>query len=719
MERRPPPGGTARRTGAAGGVPSAGRPCPAGRVPSGGLRSSAGHALSAAHARSAGRPRAADRLPSAGLPRRAWARLVAGLAAGLTAGAAGLTAGLAVVFTVGLGTAASAAPAGPLTPAAGPDGSLIMVLDSSGSMAGSDGSGHTRIAAARTAIGSVVDSLPAGYPTGLRVYGAGKPHGCDDTSLLQPVTALDRAAVKREVAAVRPKGDTPTALALTKAAADLPRTGRRTILLVSDGESDCGAPKPCQVAAKLAGDGVGLRIDTVGFQVGGAARSELECVARAGHGAYYDAPDAAALGRQLVRASQLSADAYRLEGSRTSGGASPASAAPMTAGGQYLDTIGPGETRWYSPALDTASTADLSATAVPQPGVRVSYGDGLELTLRTAGRSGYTCDTQSRHFGQDEGATTLTGAVSRVPSQSHGDSCDKAGRYLLSVHRTSAATSDRGRWPVELTYVTEAPLPPGTVPAAARTDYGTAPAPVTGTPRDLTGGDSFNDAPAVTTGVWRDRLLPAQTRYYKVRLGWGQQLTYDAEFANEPRTERSAGTASTFVSTSAYAPGRLPVADASQARTDRLYDGSPVSVGTGTVPVTWTNRWVSEQSADTVRAAGAYWIAVSLGPGAAGLAKDTAVGVLLRVRVTGRELAGPQYQAPPLAQQGSAHKAGGGNPAEQGESTAAAGSGGSGGVTGRDLLAAGTGGAVALAGVGTAALVHRSRNRTRTTRGGI
>nr|WSX78118.1 VWA domain-containing protein [Streptomyces sp. NBC_00899] len=638
-------------------------------------------------------------------------RLLRPAAGLLLAGLAGLAGG---VLTA---PAASAAP-----PAAGSqDGSLIMVLDSSGSMAGPDGSGHTRIESARTAIGSVVDGLPDGYPTGLRVYGAGKTHGCDDTSLAQPVTALDRAAMKQAVAAVQPKGDTPTALALTKAAADLPASGRRTILLVSDGESNCGAPKPCEVAAGLAGDGLNLRIDTVGFQVEGAARDELECIARAGHGAYYDAPDAAALARQLVRASQLSADAYRMAGEPVTGGATPAKAAPIGPG-QYTDTIGPGETRWYAVPLDAASTADLSATAVPQPGVRVDYGDGIELKLAGTGSYAYTCGSDSAHFGQDEGAMTLTGAVSRVPTRDGKDDCDKAGRYLLSVHRTNAATSDTSRWPVELRFDNEAPLPKGTVPAAARTDYGKAPAPLAGTPKDVAGGTGFNDATALTKGVWRDRLLPGQTRYYKVHVGWGQQLTYAAEFANEPVLDGASSSASTFVATTAYAPGRLPVGDASDARDNGSYSGTPVSVGLGTVPATWTNRWVDEDDANSVHSAGDYWIAVGLGPDAAQLARNTAVGVILRLDVTGTELAGPQYQAPALAAHGNVQGDTPGDVHSDGKDTAgkapdaAAPASSDGGLRGMDLVAAGTGGAVALAAIGAAALVHRLRSRT--TRGG-
>lgn len=427
-------------------------------------------------------------------------------------------------------------------------------------------------------------------------------------------------------------------------------------------------------------------------------------------------------------AAQQGAPAYRLAGSPTTGGPSAALAAAIRPG-QYVDGIGPGETRWYAARLDAVSTVDLSVTAVPRPGVRVGYGDGLELALVAAGPYGSTCDSEPAHFGQDEGAMTLTDAVSRIPSAAHTLDCDRAGRYLLSVHRVSAPGSDPRRWPIELRYDTEAPLPPGTVPAAARTDYGPALAPVTGTPQDIAGGTGFNDAVRVTTGVWRDGVEAARTRYYKVHVGWGQQLAYTAEFANAPARGQSAPTAYSFVATSAYAPGRLPVEDASDARGKRFYDGSPVSVGLGTVPVTWTNRWVIGAAAKDVHRAGDYWIAVGLGPDAAGLAKGTAVAYVLRVRVSGEELAGPQYHAPALAGRGQGAGLGSGSgsggskgtgPSRVQAAPAASAHRGIAPITGTDLLAAGTGGAVAFAGVALTALVYRARNRRRirTTRGG-
>ncbi|MGP3924421.1 vWA domain-containing protein [Streptomyces sp. 8N616] len=555
---------------------------------------------------------------------------------------------------------ATAVPVAPGAPDAVADGqsSLVMVLDSSGSMAEDDGSGSTRIASARKAVGTVVDSLPDGYPTGLRVYGADKPKGCDDTRLARPVEALDRAALKQAVADVEPKGDTPIGLSLRKAAGDLPgrpdgSLGRRTILLISDGEDNCGTPQPCEVAEQLGAKGVDLRIDTIGFQVRGKARDQLECIADAGHGSYYDAPDAEALARQLQRASQLSADGYRFKGERITGG-SRASDAPAITPGQYVDTIGPGETRWYAAELDAASTADLAVTAVPQPGVKVAYGDGIELKLTSTNEYRSTCGSADARFGQDEGAMTLTTAVSRIPSSDGDAFCDEPGRYLLSLHRSSESGSDQARWPVELRYGTEQPLKKGLVPAHSATEYGKAgkdAVPPTGTAKDVTGGTGFNDAEQLERGVWRDRLLPAQTRYYKVHVGWGQQLRYSADFANEPTLEDSSG-ASSFADTAVYAPARQPVATGGEFTAQRSYYGEPLSVELGTVPVSWTNRWESVGAAVPVRAAGDYYIAVSLGPEASKIAKNATIGVVLRVDVVGDELAGPQHKAPVLHRSG-------------------------------------------------------------------
>ncbi|MEV6110447.1 VWA domain-containing protein [Streptomyces sp. NPDC051940] len=624
---------------------------------------------------------------------------------GLHRRTAGAVAGALLALAAGpLPAARAAAPAQDGPPPA--DSSLVMVLDSSGSMRDDAGGGQTRIQAARDAIGSVVDSLPDGYPTGLRVYGADRESGCTDTRLVKPVTALDRAGLKEAVAAVKPKGDTPIGHSLRQAAKDLPEpaagtVGHRSILLISDGEDNCGTPPPCEVAEELGKQGVDLRIDTIGFQVRGKARKQLECIAEAGHGSYYDAPDAAALGRQLQRAGQLSADAYRFKGEPVTGGPKAEDAADLAGPGQYLDSIGPGETRWYSAALDAISAADFGATAVPNPGVPVKYGDGIRLRLRATDPYTSQCDAQDDNVQQEEGARVLTNAVSRIPSPDGGQACDKAGRYLFSVERVTSPGADQARWPLELRLGVEAPLKAGVTPAQSETEYADIALP-TAAPKDVEGGTGFNDARALTAGVWRDRLLPGQTRYYKIPVGWGQQLRYRAEFANEPKLQEGSGVSS-YVDTDLYSEGRGIVGDGPYT-SSRSYYGDPVATDLGTVPVSWTNRWESAGTVRAVRHQGDYYLTVRLGPNAARFAQNAAIGVVLRVAVAGEAKAGPQHNAPALAQR-SDNKAGK-------TATAVQGSGDDGGNL---PLVAGASGAAVLAAAAVAYILVRKNSRNRGT----
>nr|WP_187285396.1 VWA domain-containing protein [Streptomyces sp. or43] len=603
-------------------------------------------------------------------------------------------------------------PAAPDAPAAARSdgsGSLVMVLDSSGSMADDDGTGHTRMESARTAVGTVVDGLPDGYPTGLRVYGADRPQGCTDTRLVRPVRPLDRAATKQAVAAVRPRGDTPIGLSLRKAAQDLPRPtdgsiGTRTILLISDGEDNCGTPPPCEVAEQLGKEGVGLRIDTVGFQVKGAARKELECIAHAGNGRYYDAPDAEALARQLQRASRLAADGYRLRGERVTGAAT-ADRAPALGPGQYLDTIGPGEKRYYAVDLDAVSTADFAATAVPQPGAAVDTFDALSTRIEYDEHG--SCGTHTARFLQKEGAVPLTSAVARIRSAEGTRTCDRAGRYRLVVERESKQGSDAARWPLELVYGVEAPPAKGVTAARSQPEYGRGgkeavlPA---GDPRDVRGGTGFNDAETIGEGVWRDRILPSQTLWYRVPAGWGQQVRYDVEFANEPTVDGGTATYS-YGATELYTPARHPLTGGGEFHPRAMYNGRPAAVAMGGVPVAWTNRYEDRTDVWPVHAEGGFYLAVTLGARAAEIAENPRIGMVLRVSVLGDERAGPEHGAPAVKED------------KAGDSTASADSGGAGGA-GWTGIAAAAGAAVMAALVAVFVYVRSRRgSAARTTRG--
>ena len=58
--------------------------------------------------------------------------------------------------------------------------------------------------------------------------------------------------------------------------------------------------------------------------------------------------------------------------------------------------------------------------------------------------------------------------------------------------------------------------------------------------------------------MWRDKVLPSQTLWYRVPVGWGQQLRYDVEFANEPTVD-GASSVWSYGATQVFTPGRAPV----------------------------------------------------------------------------------------------------------------------------------------------------------------
>ena len=152
----------------------------------------------------------------------------------------------------------------------------------------------------------LIDALPDGMDVGLRVYGHREPNtdpvrGCQDTELLAPVTPLDRDAIRTAVEGVEASGFTPIGLALQEAAADLPESGPRSIVLISDGEDTCAPPDPCRVAEELYGDLFDVRIESVGFLIdtGSAAEQQLRCIAESTGGDYTTVGSANALAARL------------------------------------------------------------------------------------------------------------------------------------------------------------------------------------------------------------------------------------------------------------------------------------------------------------------------------------------------------------------------------------------------------------------------------------
>lgn len=331
---------------------------------------------------------------------------------------------------------------------------------------------------------------------------------------------------------------------------------------------------------------------------------------------------------------------WQPQGSPIAGAATTADAPAMKPATTYRDTIKVGETRIYGVTLDAKSSAYVSAFALPPTGTRVAYGDGIELKLQSA--DGTDCDSREVHFEDDGALRPIGSAVARLIGID--PSCQEANQYTLSVHRTSAGTSDPGVWPLELRFVEEPPLKAG-VSARPAPPFSTAsPAPLTaGTPRQARGGTGFETAPGVRSGIWKDRILPGETRFYKVPVDWGQQATVFADFSSAQLKPGGATYIGAGVRLTAFSPVREFVDDSGKA-----YQGTPASLHVQLAPVSYVNRAADESKVARVRYAGWYYFAVTV-QSAVATAVDGQVPVTLRIDVKGTAQPGPAYDGDPGA----------------------------------------------------------------------
>jgi len=199
--------------------------------------------------------------------------------------------------------------------ASAPTANVELILDSSGSMAEESAGGETKIAAAKRAMGEVIDQIPEreGFNVGLRVYGhegtnreEDKEQSCQSTELLVPIDGVDTAALHGEVEAVTPTGWTPLALALEAAATDFEPGGEsvtNAVIMVTDGEETCGGD-PCAVAGQLNAAAIALTTHVVGFGLTPEQQDAVRCIADEGGGQLFTANDADSLSEAVFSAFQ-------------------------------------------------------------------------------------------------------------------------------------------------------------------------------------------------------------------------------------------------------------------------------------------------------------------------------------------------------------------------------------------------------------------------------
>ncbi|XVX19356.1 VWA domain-containing protein [Actinomycetota bacterium] len=415
-------------------------------------------------------------------------------------------------------------------------GRLLLMLDASGSMKDKDPSGLTKIEAAKKALTSVVDGLPAQAQVGLRVYGATQPGGkptpaaCKDTQLVHPIGPLDKTGLNTAIGAFQAKGETPIAYSLTPALNDLGPDGKRNIVLVSDGEESC-VPDPCPEIKRLIQQGVDIQIDTVGFAVDTKARTQLQCIADAGNGSYYDAKDATELGLSLGKLSQRALRPFTLAGTRVRGTAD-AGSAPTLRAGLYQDVSTLADPpRNYRIARRPGSAMRLGITARLLATWQDSDVQRFWVTISTP--AGTQCRRETFYrLEQLNRANTVLTASYRVDGVPPGETaqlyreCREAPELIATIDRDEGVS---GPVPYEIQVVDEPMVDEGSPLPSASPVPVPDPAPVTGTPVPVIGGGGFSDATALTPGTYSETLLIGEQVFYKVRLAWGQRAVFTVD----------------------------------------------------------------------------------------------------------------------------------------------------------------------------------------------
>ncbi len=188
------------------------------------------------------------------------------------------------------------------------DGRVFLCIDTSGSMASTDVT-PTRAAAAKEAARAFIGETPPGTKIGIIAFSG-------QAGVVQPLSA-DR----RQVAAALddlplPDGATAIGDALKLAAQNLPASGHRVVILITDGVNNAGTD-PMEIAQWMGAHHIPVYAIGIGTQNGGIIpgtgdeatidEEALRAYATASGGAYARAEDAGQLRDALARLGRMTA----------------------------------------------------------------------------------------------------------------------------------------------------------------------------------------------------------------------------------------------------------------------------------------------------------------------------------------------------------------------------------------------------------------------------
>lgn len=173
---------------------------------------------------------------------------------------------------------------------------ILVILDDSGSMAEKLSDGSTKIDVAKNDIQNLLTVVPIDTNVSLMVYGSrgsnspnDKELSCSAIDILYPLGMANKDKITQSLATFTPTGWTPIAASFDKAREVFAghEQEKNYILLASDGEETCGGD-PLRSVTALRQFFPNLTVDVAGLNVSGNEKTQLEQIAQAGGGKFYD-----------------------------------------------------------------------------------------------------------------------------------------------------------------------------------------------------------------------------------------------------------------------------------------------------------------------------------------------------------------------------------------------------------------------------------------------
>ena len=332
------------------------------------------------------------------------------------------------------GPSASAASSTTAMPESKEQAPLVLVVDVSESMTENDSSGRNKLSSAKKTMSTLVQGRPESTDLGVWTYPGGTTSGeCAPGSWipgLQPDQHPDPTDVDAHIRQLTASGNTPTGPALRGVVDSLKQKGftSATLLLISDGESNCGQP-PCEVAKSIVDEGFALSVPSIGFTISDKGRDELTCISQVTGSSYREADNADQLIKELSQYEQRDLEVSVEAPTRIRQGANAAITATIKNSSHYTVTniraaisIDPGTSRTIFPLI-LSPVRHLPA---------LKEGESTRVTWAATGASGQTgtAGWKVAVGSRDAGSVLKTG---KVEVTDEGLTLNDAGPLLQDV----------------------------------------------------------------------------------------------------------------------------------------------------------------------------------------------------------------------------------------------------------------------------------------------